>query len=153
VSATSKPPDFTESREAPPPVQWRSWPLCESIPTSVAVVGGLLAAGAGVGWITGQMHLALLAMAVLVLASWRFFLPKLFELNAEGVNQWLLGRHRRIPWREIRRYEVRSSGVLLLPHADARPVDVLGGLYLPWGRRRDEVLAQVRYHLDRPSGA
>jgi hypothetical protein len=151
MSSPSEPFDLSEPPE-PPPVQWRSWPLCEHIPASVAVVGGLIAAGVGVRWITGETHLALLAVVVLVLAMWRFFLPKLFELNAEGVNQWLLGRYRRILWSEIRCYRVCSSGVLLLSRAEARPIDVFGGLYVPWGKRRDEVLAQVRYHLDRPPG-
>ena len=133
----------------PPPVQWRSWPLRENIPAAVALVAGLVAAGIGVRWVTGQMHLAVLAGAVLGLAMWRFFVPTLFELNTEGVSLWLFARHRQIPWTEIRRYEVRSSGVLLLPRAEPCPVDAFRGLYLPWGKHRDEVLAQVRYYLDR----
>jgi hypothetical protein len=137
----------------PPPLQWRSWPLRENVPGAILVFGGLVGAGAGVRWVTGQTHLALLAVAVLALALWRFFMPTLYELNIGGVNQWLFGRHRRIPWREIRHYEVQSSGVLLLPRAEPCPMDAFRGLYLPWGKRRDEVLAQVRYYLDQSSKA
>ena len=145
--------DSSEADEPPPSVQWQSWPMRDSLPAAAMVVGGLVAAGAGVVWITAETHLALLAVGVMAIALWRFFLPASFELNTDGVSQWLFGRRRRIPWREIRRYEVCSSGVLLLPRADRCPIDAYRGLYLPWGKHRSEVLAQVHYYLDRPSGA
>ena len=135
-------------RDPPVPVQWRSWPLREGALRASLVLAGLVAAWAVVRWVTGQMHLALLAMAALGLSLWRFFLPVTFELNAQGVDQWLLGRHRHIPWQAIGGYEVCQAGVLLLPEADCCPIDVFRGLYLPWGSRREEVLAHVRYHLD-----
>jgi len=144
--------DLSDPPEPPPSIQWRSWPLAESFLAATMVLIGLLAAGAGIRWITAQTHLALLAVAVLVIALWRFFPPTSFELNPEGVNQWFFGRHRRIPWREIRGYEVCSTGVLLLPHADSCPADAYRGLYLPWGKHRREVLALVEHYLDRPSG-
>ena len=87
-------------------------------------------------------------MAVLGLSLWRFFLPVTFELNAEGVEQSLLGWQRRIPWAAIHRYEICKAGVLLFSQADRCPIDVMRGLYLPWEEHRDEVLAHVRYHLD-----
>ena len=143
--------DLAESHGPPPAVQWRSWPLGESLPGAVLVAAALLGGGAAVRWVTGQTHLALVAAALLAVALWRFFLPVWYELNAEGVSQWVLGRPRRIPWRNVRRYEVCSSGVLLLPRADACPLDVCRGLYLPWGKHRQEVLAHVHYYVDRPS--
>jgi len=134
--------------EPPVPIQWRSWPVREGVVGASLVFLGLVAAWALVRWITGQMHLALLAMAALGLSLWRFFLPVTFELNAQGVEQSLLGRRRCTAWEAIGRYEVCKSGVLLLPHRDRCPIDVFRGLYLPWGSHREEVLAHVRYHLD-----
>lgn len=145
--------DSSEADEPPPSVQWQSWPMRDSLPAGAMVVGGLMAAGASVGLLTAEVHLALLAVGVIAIALWRFFIPASFELNTDGVSQWLFGRRRRIPWKEIRRYEVCSSGVLLLPRADRCPIDSYRGLYLPWGQHRGEVLAQVRYHLGPPSGA
>jgi len=145
--------DFSDPPEPPPAIRWRSWPLRESLVTAAVLLVGLLAAGATIHWITAETHLALLAVGALSAALWRFFLPTWFELNPEGVNRWLLGRHRRIPWREIRRYKVCSTGVLFLPHPEARPADAFRGLYLPWGKHRHEVLAHVYYHLDQSSGA
>lgn len=100
---------------------------------------------------TGQTHLGVLAVAALGLAMRRFFVPALFELNTGGVSQRVLGRHRRVPWAEIRCYEVHSTGVLLLAQADPAPIDVFRGLYLPWGKHRERVLAQVGFYLGPPA--
>jgi hypothetical protein len=111
-------------------------------------VAGLVGVGALVHWQTGRLHLAVGAAAVLAIAAWRFFVPVTFELNAEGVHQWIFGRHRRIPWSEIRRHRIFSSGILLLPYEEGPPIDVMHGLFLPCGLRKDEILAQLRYYLD-----
>ena len=92
----------------------------------------------------------LLALVALATALWRFFLPVVFQLSEEGVDQWLFGRRRRIPWQAIRRYEVCSAGVLLLPHEDRPVMAAFRGLYLPWSTHRDEVLVHVHHYLDRP---
>jgi hypothetical protein len=147
MDSTAHPRDSTLSRDPPPPVQWRCWPLRDKPWASIVVLSGLLAAGMGVRGLCAETHLAVLAAAALGLAMWRFFVPTWFELNEGGVHQWVLGRHRRIPWDRIFCHEVRATGVLLLPRADACPMDAFRGLYLPWGERRGDVLSHVRYHL------
>ena len=57
-------------------------------------------------------------------------------------------RHRRIRWHEVRRYKQFSRGILLLPHERPGPIDVVWGLFVPWGRRREAVLAQFDFYLD-----
>jgi hypothetical protein len=133
--------------EPPPLVSWRSWPFSQSLAQSGLVLAGLLAAGLGVRGVTGDAHLALLAVAALALSLWRFFLPVVFTLGADGVNESLLGRDRRIPWLAIRRYEVHPKGVLLFPYPDATWVDCLQGIFLPWGNYRQEILALLSYYL------
>lgn len=134
--------------EPPPLVRWRRWPLRDNLLIGAMATMGLFAAGYYVYWQTDRLHLAVGASLVLAVSAWRFFLPVTFELNAEGVHQWVWGRHRRVPWGEIRQHQIFSSGVLLLPYEQGAPVDVLHGLFLPWGMRRDEILAQLRYYLD-----
>ncbi len=95
---------------------------------------------------TAQPNLVGLSLAALGIALWRFFIPVWFELDGQGVHQSVL-RRRRLAWTEIGQFEVRASGVLLLPMTDPRPIDAIHGLYLPWGPYRDEVLATIRYHL------
>ena len=139
--------------EPPPLVRWRRWPVRDNFLAGALAIFGLIGAGAFVYWQTDKLHLAIGAAAVLVVASWRFFVPVTFELNAEGVHQWIWGRHRRIPWSEIRRHQVFSSGVLLLPYEEGSPIEIMQGVFLPWGLRRDEVMAQIRYYLDPTAGS
>jgi hypothetical protein len=140
-------------REPPPPIRWRSWPVRDHASRGLVVGVGLLIAAVGVGWASGKAYLGLLALAALAMALWRFFLPVVFELSEEGVDQRLFGRQYRIPWPAIKRYEVHSTGVLLLPREDHSPMASFRGLYLPWTTHRGEVLAHVRYYLDRPERA
>ena len=135
--------------EPPPPIRWRSWPVRDNAVRGLIVTVGLLIAAVVVGWLAGKAYLGLLALAALVAALWRFFLPVVFELSGEGVDQRLFGRQRRIPWHTIRSCEVRSAGVLLLPHEDRSAMAPFRGLYLPWTTHRDEVLAHVRHYLNR----
>lgn len=136
--------------EPPPPVRWRSWPLRDDVLRAVLLVIGLLLVAGGLAWLSGAAYLGALAMAALLVALWRFFLPVVFELSGEGVSQRLFGRPRLIPWRAVRRYEVRRAGVLLLPDENRSPLAPLRGLYLPWTTHRDEVLAHVGHYLERP---
>jgi hypothetical protein len=145
--------DVPSAGAAPAPLRWRSWPFAEHARRSALVLLGLVAAGAVVYGLTGRVHLVLLALASLLLALWRFFLPVEFGLSDGGVDQRVLGRKRRIPWQVIARYQVCDAGVLLLPDEDRSPLVSFRGLYLPFSGYREEILAHVRRHLDRPTSA
>jgi hypothetical protein len=151
MPSLADPTNSSWTDEPPPLVRWRSWPLRENPLIGMLALAGLVGAGMYVYWATGRMHLAIGAALALAVAGWRFFVPVTFELNSEGVHQWFLGRHRRIPWTEVRRHRVFRSGTLLLPYERDAPIDVLHGLFLPWGRRREEILAQLRYYLEPPA--
>jgi hypothetical protein len=112
---------------------------------------GLAAAGAVVHWLTGRTHLAVLAILVLALSLWQFFVPAGYEMDVRGVERRLFGRRRRIPWAAIRRYMIGRGGVTIVRHGDGRPTDALLATHLPWGNRREEVLGQIRYYLGPPS--
>ncbi|MBN2473072.1 MAG: hypothetical protein JXB62_00590 [Pirellulales bacterium] len=139
----------SQSFQPPPPLSWRSWPAREHVLRTVLVVLGLLAAALLVVWLLHRVSLAVVALAALLIALWRFFVPVRFDLSAHGVDEMVLGRQRRIPWQAVRRHEVCAAGVLLLPHDDRSAMASFRGLYLPWAGHRDEVLAHVRYYLDR----
>lgn len=133
--------------QPPPPLLWRSWPVWENGWRSVLVIAGLLAAALVVRLATSQTHLAIAALAVLLIALWRYFVPVTFELSGDGVTQSVLGRKRRIPWRAIGHHETADAGVLLLPEEDPSLMAPLRGLYVPWGSHRDEVLRHIDYYL------
>jgi hypothetical protein len=113
----------------------------------LALLAGLFALGVAVRWMTADAYLPWLAVAALALTMWRMFVPVEFELGHEGIDQQILGRRYRLPWTAIKRYEVLASGVLVLPAAAARPLDVLDGLFLPWANHRGEILAILEREL------
>ena len=83
----------------------------------------------------------------MALSLWRFFLPVVFTLSADGVNESVLGQDRRIPWSAVRRYEIHPKGVLLSHRQDATWVDSFQGIFLPWGNHRQEILALLNYYV------
>jgi len=137
---------LTLVEEAPDLLRWRSWPLGESLWRSCLLAIALGAVTLAVCVSTGRVSLGVLALAVLLLALWRYFLPVEFELNGKGVDQYVFGRRRRLPWSAIGCYEICSAGILLLPSADCR-LGAMRGLYLPWGKHRHEVILRVRYYI------
>ncbi len=148
MSSSSSNQYSTWAHDPPPLVRWRSWPLRENPLAAAFVLAALIAAGFGVHWVTGGVLLAVFASIALTASMWRYFVPVTYELNTDGIHQWTLGRHRRAPWNEVRHYETCPGGVMLLPHAEACPIDAFRGLYLPWGDRGEEVMNQVRYYLE-----
>jgi hypothetical protein len=143
VAETSAPP----ARNAPPPCAWRSWPLAERgwrrclLPALLAAVALL------VGLATGRPGWALAAAFMLAIAAWRYFVPVLYELGTLGVTQQVFSRQRRVPWRSLGRYEIRSAGVFLSPHSEPGPLDAFVGFYLPWCDHKDEVMANIEFYL------
>ena len=136
-----------EPGEAPPLTRWRCWPLRTHPILGAMLIWTWVAIVIGIQEWTEQAHLAAIAGLALGISLWRFFVPVVFELNVDGIHQWVLGRHRLLPWKSVECYELLEDGVLLLPFADRCLLDILRGLYLPWGAHREEVLANLRYHL------
>lgn len=134
-------------RTAPPPCTWRSWPLAERGWRRRLLPGAILAAGVTVGLSTDRPGWALATTVLLAIAAWRYFVPVVYELGTLGITQQVFSRQRRLPWRSIGGYEIRSSGVFLSPQSEPGPLDAFGGLYLPWCDHEDEVLASVEYYL------
>jgi hypothetical protein len=142
-------------RGAPPPSIVRSWPLVEHPGRSaIKIAGGALLA-ALVGASTSSALVAVLAALLLGIASWRLFVPVVYELGSLGITEQWLKRQRRIAWREIESYSIEIDGVFLWPRSRTPPWNLLTGLYLPFGREREAVLAHVAHNVGRsaPSGS
>ena len=108
----------------------------------------LLAAVSGlVGWRSPQVAYGGIALAALLIVTWRTWLPRRFEIGATGVQERVLWRKRLIPWHAILQYEISPGGVLLMPDPVVNGLSPLRGIYIPWGQRRQELLAQLEYHL------
>jgi hypothetical protein len=144
-SSTQEYPSVTPPQ--PAQLRWQSWPIRDDALRAALVAAGLLALGVAVRWLTGHTHLAVLAALAVAAAAWRFFVPMTFELGETGINRWIFGRRRHIPWEAIRRHEIGPDGVLLFPDNTCSPLAPLRGLFIPWCTHREEVLAAFRRHL------
>lgn len=138
-------PPLPARRHPPAAVSWRSWPLKEGGRQLWPLVAAALPVAAAAGLTTGDPRWALVALALLAAAAWRFFVPEVFEVNAQGIYQEILGRRRRIPWRAIECCEICGDGLFL--SRGRSPLALLRGSYVPWGDHRAEVLALVDYYL------
>jgi hypothetical protein len=125
----------------------RDRPLASSVAMTLAAGATWLAVWATNNWIIG-----VLVAVALALTLWRTWLPIQYELSASGITQRVLHLERRIPWTAVRAHEIKADGVLFLPDDTIAPASPLRGLYLHWGAHREQVLAQIHYHLPtRPS--
>ena len=112
----------------------RAWPMI--------VVGFGLSVFAGY-W-SQSIPMGVLCFGVINLAIWRTWIPVYFDLGPKGIEQTMLGRQIRIPWRSIARYEVTRRGVVLLPENNRIP---FRSLYVRWRDHQEQLLQLVQYYV------
>ena len=130
----------------PIPVAWRSWPIVDSLADFFLLTIGI-GATVGVAYRFAGPLTAIAAAVVLLIVTWRYFVPTMYELSALGVSENCVGRRRRIPWISIDRYVLGRRGAYL--SSAGAPLELLRGLYLPWGSHREQVVTTLRYYLPR----
>lgn len=140
-------------RVTPEEVTLVVWPLARRplgslFAIGLAALGSWLVARATGTWWTGAV-----VAVCLTITLWRTWLPVRYTLGSGGIVRSILGRRRRIPWSAIRLYEVRRTGVLLLPDVQVTPLSPLRGLFLPWCGQQALLLANLDYHLGNWNGA
>jgi len=81
---------------------------------------------------------------VFILALGRFFFPNRYLLDDEGVRvDWFIGG-RRLRWEEVKRARFMEDGVFLSPLEKPGIRDSFVGLFIHYGRMRDEVEPLIR---------
>ena len=139
----------------PRAVSWRVWPLVDGgwgarfwlamLPIVLVVVHSA----------TDSWFWAVAAVVALAAGCRRLFVPITYALNADGVEQRLWKRWRRIGWRRFQRWRVYPDGVLLSMSRETTAWEPLRELYLPLVDRRDrgirdDALAMLEYRLGPP---
>jgi hypothetical protein len=100
----------------------------------------------------GNLILELIALLFLLGTVWRILVPVHFELNSNGIVYHSLNRNRLIAWSDIRRYQIRRHGILLLPQTDRFFLEAFRGFYLSVpAPLMPEVLYRLRVFVDRSS--
>jgi len=112
-----------------------------------AVVLGLITAGVClVSWQYSGGLAMLIGVLLILLTVWYIFLPVRLEINANGIVRSALGRKWYIRWSDIRAYQIRYNGLLLLTQQERFALDPFCAFFLPVPKGlMPEVL--YRFHL------
>ena len=135
-------------QEPPPVLRWRFWPIVDiwySGPIIIVLYAAMLWQ---IYFATGNQWLVVVIGLLLLLLMAKILLPTSFELNADGIHTWFIGRHRFIPWSQIRAHESDRRGFLLLQAEKRSVLDAVGGTFLPAGRHRDEIALFLHHYVD-----
>ena len=130
-----------------PELRLTVWPLRDEPKPSWTILSLAVASSLAAGTLSQSWLMGLIALAALVIALWRLWSPVEVRMYELGITQTAFRRSWRMPWREVARYEIRHSGVLLLPDDDVSPFGKLKSLYIPWGPHREEMLALLEHYL------
>jgi hypothetical protein len=147
ASSFSGPDPGLRIRVAPQEVTYLHWPLRRSGWGAWITLAIVLATSAAVFWAASSAVMGALTCGSLALVSWRTWMPVWVEIGPAGVTERILRLQRRIPWPAIRHYEVCLHGVLIMPDPVLTRLSALRGVYLHWGRKRAEVLANFEYYM------
>lgn len=101
---------------------------------------------------TEEFLFGLFVSGVLLLTLWRAFVPAYFEINADGIVRWAAGQRMFIAWNDIKVYQLRRNGILLLPQRDRFILEPFRGVFLPVPPAlMAEVLYRFRVFVDKIS--
>ena len=136
-------------RAAPEEVTIDDWGLRDRPLTSAVAI--VLAVGASwlAGRTTGNLAMAAIVAAALAVILWRTWLPVKYQLNGSGITQTVLRWRRRVPWTAVAGYEPGESGAFVHGGTERASIGSLHRFLLPWGARREQVLAVLEFYVPR----
>ncbi|MHC5002381.1 MAG: PH domain-containing protein [Planctomycetota bacterium] len=145
-------PSEQAASAAEPTLCWRAHPAGERVGRAL-VAGAVVAGLAGLSAVLMQsVWWAALAIAVLVLALNRFFLPSRFAIDEEGITARYPLRRVRYRWSDLRRFVLDENGGYLSTRARASWMDAYRGMHVLFGNDRDAVVAGIRGHMPQGDG-
>lgn len=126
-----------------------SWPMRDEPLASSLLLGFAIAVGIAASWIAQNGLTGVACATALLLALRHLWMPAEFQINELGVRRTVLGRSRRTPWREIGGYQIGSTAIAIWPDQEPSLQNVLRGVYIPYGRQRDQLIAIVELYMSR----
>ncbi|GHT47382.1 hypothetical protein FACS189454_09740 [Planctomycetales bacterium] len=112
------------------PLYYTVWHLFDQKAAVVAL--GLVSTGTMVlVWHTAGWLAMLVVFLLLLFPIWYIFVPVKFEINDQGIIRTIFGRRWILSWTDIRGYQVRYNGLLLLSQRDRFFLESFTGFYLP----------------------
>lgn len=142
------PPSDQDNSTVRPPAEaelFVVWPLRDEPLLSFALLLALSAASWGVVHRVGPAAGGGV-MAALLVCTWRMWLPSATRIGHGGVStQTLVRRWRLLTWPEIRSCRRFRRGLLLLS-TEPTPLAATRGMFIRYGRRRQQLLRAISQH-------
>jgi len=98
---------------------------------SVAVLGLVTVCVSLAAWHHGGGIVMATGLLLIFLTVWYAFLPVRLEINNNGIIRTVLGRKWFIRWGDIRSYQIRYNGLLLLTQHERFALDPFCAFFLP----------------------
>ena len=92
------------------------WPLRNSLASMLGLASLVILAGA-VFLYTRQPWMSLFVLLVLLVCTWRLWLPVRYDFTATGITRTCLGRQHQIPWYRVVRADRCEDGIRLYPRS------------------------------------
>ena len=135
------------SPPTPPPSRWTSHPLREESPVkSALLILFILALSAAAGASFGHLIYGLLTFGILAGCMSRYFVPTLYECDAEGLSMAHLGSRRRMAWEAVGRVVPFPDGVFLSPFEQPCRMDRFQGHFVRC-RRNPDAVGRIQEHV------
>jgi hypothetical protein len=131
----------------PEPVSWRHCAVVDDWRSFVIVIALAVILFVAIGLSTENIWNVAFAAVVLLVVSWRVWLPTRYEASSRGIVQSYLGRARRLNWTAVARVQILPRGIRLLGDLERGPLDAWTGFYVPCGEHRDELAALASQHV------
>ena len=132
------------------PLFYNVWPVGDQKGNTVFLIVVMVVVVFLVSHLVDSLWGGLLGVCVMLPTIWQVFMPAHFEINGDGIVRNLLGRKRFIAWEDIRCYQIRQNGILLLPQNDRFFLESFRGFYLPVPTSLNtEILYRFRIFVDR----
>lgn len=91
--------------------------------------------------------LGILCTLLLLLTSWRMWLPAEFDIGPRGIVQKNLWGQRRIQWRSVENCQSQRKGVVVYLTTDASAAAELSNVYISGPNQVEEICEIVEYYL------
>lgn len=127
------------------------WPLRDSL-TGVIALLGIMILTAGFFLLTGQLWMSLFVLLVVVICTWRIWIPIHFECGAAGITRTCLGRRQQIPWHLVARAKRCRDGIRLYPRSQHASMARLHAVHIYSAPQAQSLHQLVDKYLADPHG-
>jgi hypothetical protein len=131
-------------------LEWSVHPVRESSGKSAIAIGFPLIAAVLVYLWMRSWFWTLLGVILLFASEFPFFIRTAYRFDSQGVTMNRGGVKINKPWDQVRSYYPDKNGVQLSPYLKPFWMENFRGLYLQYGRHKDEILKYLEQRLPQP---